>query len=818
MKQAYRLLVLAIGLCFSVGVFSQTVFSLSGKLLAEDFNPLYNASVYLAKFSTGTFTDSVGEFQLSLKPGWNEISFSYIGYRPITVNLYMTHDTAIEVQMKADLQMTAVVVVDKAKMRAADHDESGTITLRKENFLAVPALLGENDPMRAVQMQPGVQSGNEGATGIFVRGGSPDQNLILIDGTPVFNPSHIYGFVSVFNGDAIDKLDVYKDTYPARYGSRLGSVMDVEMDPGNANRIEGSASIGFITSRLHIEGPLDKKRKTTFAVSVRGCYVGLFTGPISEHQYKAAGYSGNISYYFDDINLKVAHQFGNKDRLEFSFFSNNDFYSFTRQTSSTNNSSTDNIIETDKTSQDLNWANYVSSLTWKHTFNDQWLMKTAFSFTDYTTLSKTQSNYDEKYTTYNDEFKDFYGTSLLSYIAQLTLKSDVEYKPTGIQTFRMGAEINGMDFETGQGNVSSVFGWNSFTSTQSPAYNKFVRAFQTTAYVEDNIRPSDQWLINCGFHTNEYTVQDKTFFTFLPRANVTFSPVKNFSIRASAAGVSQNLHLLTTSSTDILDDNWVPAIASAAPETGWNYSGGVIQKLPLNFEWSIDGFYRSMKNLIDYKEGADYSFLNSSWDQQIVTGGKGKAYGLEAYVARNFGRITGSVAYTLAWSDRKYTDLNNGDWFPYKYDRRHDVAAQLNFLVNKHIELGSVWVYGSGNMVTLPLQYYNSWNAVSSANGYVQNGSTTPQQGEELPVYTGKNGYRLPSYQHLDFSFIYKMKVKKLEHVFNVSIYNVYNHFNVFAVYPSSNIDANGNEVIVYKKLSLFPVLPSFCYTVKFGV
>ena len=195
MKQAYRLLFLAIGLCFSVGVFSQTVFSLSGKLLAEDFNPLYNASVYLAKFSTGTFTDSVGEFQLSLKPGWNEISFSYIGYRPITVNLYMTHDTAIEVQMKADLQMTAVVVVDKAKMRAADHDESGTITLRKENFLAVPALLGENDPMRAVQMQPGVQSGNEGATGIFVRGGSPDQNLILIDGTPVFNPSHIYGFV-----------------------------------------------------------------------------------------------------------------------------------------------------------------------------------------------------------------------------------------------------------------------------------------------------------------------------------------------------------------------------------------------------------------------------------------------------------------------------------------------------------------------------------------------------------------------------------------------------------------------------------------------
>ena len=818
MQQVYRGLLVCFLAAFTYAAIGQTSFGLSGKLLAEDFNPLYNASVYVAKFSTGTFTDSVGEFTLSLKPGLNEVSFSYIGYRPIVLNLFMSHDTIIELQMKNDLQMNDVVIVDKAKLRSADHDASGTITLRKENFLSVPALLGENDPMRAVQMQPGVQSGNEGATGIFVRGGSPDQNLILIDGTPVLNPSHIYGFVSVFNGDAIDKLDVYKDSSPARFGGRLGSVMDVEMDPGNANRFEGSVSIGVITSRFHLEGPLDKKHTTTFSLSVRGCYVGLFTGPISEHQYKASGYSGSIGYYFDDVNFKVAHKFSDKDQLEFSYFSNNDFYAFGRQTNSDNNSKSNEIKTSNYTSQAIDWSNYVTSLSWRHKFNERWNIKTSVNFSDYNFTSTTQSNWDEQYISYKDEYRDFNTTQLKSYVAELSIKSDVEFRPDHMQVFRMGAEAMGMQFETGKGQADFLSGYNKFTNSSTPAYSKFARAEQGIAYFEDNIQPNEKWLINCGFHMNDYNVQGKNFFTFLPRANITFSPVKNFSLRASVSGVSQNLHLLTTSSTDILSDNWVPALSSAPPETGWNYSGGVIQKLPLNFEWSVDGFYRSMKNLINYAEGADYSFLNSPWDQQIVTKGIGRAYGLETYVARSFGRVTGSVAYTLAWSDRKFDGLNNGNWFEYKYDRRHDIAVQLNFKVNKHIELGSAWVYGSGTMVTLPVQYYNSWNAISYYNSNVQNGNPAPQTGEELPVYTAKNGYRLPSYQHLDFSFIYKFKVKKLEHVLNVSIYNAYNHFNVFAVYGSYSVDANGNTIIVYKKLSLFPVLPSFSYTLKFGV
>ena len=817
MKQVCRIWVLCVVMHCAAVSFSQNTYRLSGKLLGEDFNPLYNANVYLAKFATGTFTDSLGEFQLTLKPGANEISFSYIGYKAETVNLIITKDTAIEVQMKTDLLLNDVVVVDKAKLRSADHDESGTITLRKENFLALPALLGENDPMRAVQMQPGVQSGNEGATGIFVRGGSPDQNLILIDGTPVFNPSHIYGFVSVFNGDAVDKLDVYKDTYPARYGGRLGSVMDVEMDPGNANKIQGTASIGIITSRVHIEGPIDKSHATTFSFSVRGCDVGLFTSPISKHQYAAAGYSGDVAYYFEDMNAKLVHTFSPKDKLELSYFSNNDFYKYSRQTYSDNQSTTDDIRVTDLSSQNISWANYVASLRWVHRFGGKWTMKNSLSFSDYISGSKTISNYESNYITDGYDYKGFKTTQLKSYVAQLSLKSDAEFRLDSMQTFRMGVEAVGMIFETGKGNINVLSGVNTYTTAITPSYDTYVKSAQGVAYFEDNISPNDKWFINAGIHINDYNVGGKNFFTFLPRGNVTYSPVKNFSIRASVSGVSQNLHLLTTSSTDILGDNWVPALANAAPETGWNYSGGVVQKLPLNFEWSIDGFYRSMKNLIDYREGADYSFLHSPWSQQIVTNGVGKAYGLEVYVARSFGRITGSVAYTLAWSQRKFSDLNNGDWFSYKYDRRHDVAVQLNFLVNKHIELGSAWVYGSGNMATLPQQYYNTWNAVAYYNYQVQTGTTSPQYGEEVTAYTGKNGYRLPSYQHLDLSFIYKMKVKKLEHLFNVSIYNVYNHFNIFAVYPSYSVDANGNNLIVYKKLTLFPILPSFSYTVKFG-
>ncbi len=796
----------------STFLFSQSTIRLSGKILGEDFSPLENATIYIAQFSTGTSTDSLGEFHLNLKSGWNEIAFSYIGYKTETVRLYLSKDTLIELRMKSDLQLSEVIIADKKRLKAADHDEGGLITLRKENFLSLPALLGENDPMRAVQMQPGIQSGNEGSRGIFVRGGSPDQNLMLLDGTPVYNPAHIYGFISVFNGDAIEQIDIYKDHYPSRFGGRLGSVMDIKTDGGNTRNLRGSVSVGLVASRFHLDGPLSKSRKTTFSLSARVCYIGLYTSPISKRQYKASGYDGDIGYYFADANIKLVHRFSDKDRMELSFFTNSDFYSFKKQ-----NNSTDSLNAfTSEFVQQVNWSNYVSSAKWIHTFNDKWEMKHTVAFSSYRITPRQRDHYYHSPSGNWAEYKNYYDASNTSLIHDISYRGDVKFSFNKLQTFRAGAEVKGLLFETGKGEEKTE---NTYRGKSDTSFNGiWTRTIEASLYMEDEIRPDEHWLLNGGFHLRSYVMKGKPYVFFLPRGHVVYSPVKNFSLRSSVSGLSQNLHLLTTSSADVLNDYWVPATQNALPETGWNFSFGMMQKLPLNFEWSIDGFYRIMNNLIDYKEGAAYTSAGDDWEKQVAMSGTGRAYGVEVYAARSYGQVTGSVAYTLAWSQRKFDALNDGKYYPYKFDRRHNIALQVNYLISKHFEVGLAWVYGSGNMFTLPLQSYNSWNAVFYRDIYVQNGYTAPQSGEQISVYTGKNNYRLPPFHHLDLSFTYKKKVKRLEHLFNFSVYNVYNRYNIFSVYTDYRSSPDGTFSLVFKQLSLFPVLPSVSYTIKFGV
>ncbi len=712
------------------------------------------------------------------------------------------------------MQLKEVVVVDKQKLKAADHDPDGVITLRRENFLSLPALLGENDPIRAVEMQPGVQSGNEGTTGIFVNGGSPDENLILLDGAPVFNPAHIYGFISVFNGDAIDRIDIYKDAYPAEFGGRLSSVMDITSSDGSDKSLTGSFAIGLVTSRLHLEGPVDKSHQTIISVSARGSFIGAFLQPISAYSFNKEGIDGHVSYYFEDVNAKLTHQFSKNDKLQWSFFQNSDYYvqlehSPYHVTTYTGYYQIKEVVD---------WSNYVSSLVWTHRFNDKWHWKNEASFSDYIFQPGQDNGSDRTYPNPTRETVNYAGYNGLSYVRMFAFQSEATYAPDGMQTIKLGAGCNYQQFLTGGGNATTTTGTNTFVNKSTPLYSESINPVESTAFVQDEIRPSALWLINGGFHFQDYLVQGHNYFSFLPRINVVLTPVRNFSIRAAVSGIAQYLHLLIPSNTDVLNQYWVPATSTAPPETGWNYTLGIAQKLPLNFEWSIDGFYRTMKNLIDYKDGADYSFRTSDWENQIATGGLGKAYGLETYVARSFGRVTGSVAYTLAWSDRKFSTLNNGNWYPYTFDRRHDVAAQLNFLVNKHIELGAAWVYGSGIMVTLPMQNYNTWGGVTAAQQNVLNGYTGPQTQEEVTASTPRNSYRLPSYQHLDLSFTYKWKKKKLEQLFNCSIYNVYNHFNVFEIFSLPETGPNGATTQKYQELGLFPILPSFSYSIKFGV
>ena len=805
-------------LCFAMWgytVHAQDSSMLRIKVLSGNFSPLEGAAIYVQPYASGDISDSAGGFQMRLPRGACDVSVSYTGYRTEKRTIILTKDTLIEVALKADLQMKEVTVVDKKQLKAADHNPDGVISLRRENFLSLPALLGENDPIRAVMMQPGVQSGNEGSGGIYIQGGGPDQTLIVLDGATVFNPAHIYGIISVFNSDAIDRIDIYKDAYPARFGGRLGSVLDITSSDGNDNGLTGTFSIGVVTSRLHLEGPTDKSKRTTFSVSMRGSFIGLLTEPISQRAFSSDGVSGGVYYYFEDANAHLTHRFSDRDQLTWSFFQNSDYYQY----SVNNGASHPTYSYNDNYVQKVNWSNYVSSARWSHGFNAKWKMATTLAFSDYIFNPLQHTDVDRHYLSPQVyDSKNYSQYDEISYVRQYSVMSEATFSPGGIQTIRFGVQTHVQQFQTGGGNSSTLSGNGPYTTTVTPLQRELKAPAEEVVYIQDEIRPLPNLMINVGVHAQNITVKDKDFGSLLPRLNMTYTPFGHFTLRASVSGLMQNLHLLTPSNTSVLNDNWVPASSTAPPETGWNYSAGMIQKLPLNFEWSVDGFYRSMKGLIDYKDGADYSFQKSDWEQQIVTGGVGRAYGIETYVARSFGRITGSIAYTLAWSERRFAGLNEGAWYPYTYDRRHDLALQVNFLANKHIELGAAWVYGSGNMTTVQIQNYNSFAGVSgyaqnAANGYVQSTYTG-----EITAYTSRNAYRMPSYEHLDISFTYKKRVKKLEHRFNVSIYNVYNHFNVFGIIVLTSSGTNGATNYTFKELSLFPILPSLSYTLKFGL
>ncbi len=808
-----RLLFILSNLLLVFSLHAQPNVSLKGIVLNELQNPLQNATVYVVQLSSGTYTDSLGQFELITPSGQYEVSISYIGYETQKIGLFLSRDTSIQVTLKTGL-MQEVAISSARNAKTASQDESGMIVLKRESFFLLPSFLGENDPIKAVQMQPGIQSGNEGSRGVFVRGGSPDQNLMQVDGVPVYNPSHIYGFLSVFNGDAIERIDVYKDKYPARFGGRLGSVMDISIDEGNNENLVGIFSLGLVTTRLHLNGPLTRKKQTTFSFSGRVCYVGLYVSPISRSQFESSGQQGDISYYFGDVNVKIAHRFNERNKVEVNFFTNRDFYSFDKNQITTGV----NYEERGVYRNDVDWSNEAASIAWINNWEQQWKLFNRIGFSRYNLNGSFTDIYGSFSTMTGDT--NYYNnifTETQTYIYNIGWNGEAAYT-NARHKVRMGAGANALIYETGRGTTSVI---NKKGNDYVADSNEIAKAGEWFIYAEDEFQAHKKLSIGFGMHVRIYYPGKEVFYTTLPRINALYNPVAKFFLRASASGLSQNLHLLTASNAasnaDILNDYWVPATANAPPETGWNFSAGMIQKLPYHFEWSIDGFYRIMGNLIEYKNEADYNLIDVPWEEKVVTGGKGEAYGAEFYIARTAGKVTGSVAYTLSWSNRKFDKLNRGEYFPYKYDRRHNLAAQINWQIRKKFEVGAAWVYGSGNAYTLATQSYDSWNAVTYHETNVSYGYYTGSY-ERIDVYTGRNNARLPAFHHLDLSFTYKKQAKRAHHALNLSVYNVYNRFNVFSMYADRRTDENGNIRTVYRQLSLFPILPSLTYTIKFSL
>ncbi len=786
--RVWLLTVLSLG--FFSFAYAQQQITLSGYVQdAASGEKLIGASVYDLRTQKGTRTNVYGFFSLTLPKDSVLLRVSYIGYVSAEYRLAPEADTRLEVMLRSDAELEELVITDRGE-RIEESSQMSSVALNMEMVNALPVLLGERDVMKAIQLLPGVQSGNEGSSGLYVRGGGPDQNLLLLDGVPVYNASHLFGFFSVFNSDALQSVELIKGGFPARYGGRLSSVVDIRMKEGNQKEFHGEGAIGLVASRFTFEGPL-KKDKTSFIVSARRTYIDLLARPFIKMASEGQGTGG---YYFYDVNAKINHKFSERSRLYFSnYFGDDKFYFRNRNRGSSGMGE----IYNDYTTSGLRWGNIISALRWNYEINNRLFSNTTITYSRY--------RFNVGYA-FESERSDASGTrtekasfDYFSGIQDWAAKVDFDYIPNPRHYIRFGLGDIYHTFTPGVNQFKSQDSYSAPVDTSYGSFKTFAHEFY--GYIEDDFNLSDNWKMNGGLHLSGFVLRSKTYFSAQPRFSTRYLVGKNSSLKASYARMAQYIHLLTNTSIGLPTDLWVPATGKVRPQFSDQVALGYAQTLKEKFQFSVETYYKHMRNVIEYVDGA--SFLDNAADwQDKVESGQGWAYGVEFLLEKKTGKTTGWIGYTLAWNNRRFENINFGKTFPYRYDRRHDIGVAIYHKFNERVDIGVVWVYGTGNAVTLGHERYMP--AMESLGNW---GFPT-----EVVHIDSRNNYRMPSYHRLDIGVNLHKKLRRHERTWSFGVYNLYSRQNPFFLYFGTN--TRGNTVL--KQVSLFPLIPSFSYAFKF--
>jgi len=757
---------------------------------------LIGATVFDEISKSGIVANVYGYYSLTLPAGPVKISYSFVGYQPFILDFNLGRDTLIKVELSPSLQLKEVVI-SAQKESQVEQSQMSVIDIPIHTIKSLPMFMGERDLLKAIQLFPGVQSGGEGTTGLYVRGGGPDQNLILLDGVPVYNADHLFGFFSVFNPDAIQHVSLVKGGFPARYGGRLSSVLDIRMKEGNNKEYHGEFSVGLISSKLMVEGPI-KKNKSSFIISARRTYIDLLVKPF----VKAFDDKSSGGYYFYDFNTKLNYILSDKDRIFLSMYTGQDrayvkykdsyYYNDTKYEHSSKGG--------------LDWGNITTAFRWNHIYNKKWFSNVTATFSRFRFevgeqfLSKETTGGVTKTTDFM--FKYFSG------IHDLALKADFEYHPSPKHRILLGASDIYHTFSPG----STIFKFNdsgdsnNFETTYG---NKKVYAHEISLYAEDEFTVNPRFKFNAGVHASFFPVHGTFHHSIQPRLNARYIIKENWSAKIAASKMTQYILLLTNSGIGLPTDLWLPATKNIKPQESWQYAAGVFHDLKNGIEVSLEGYYKQMYNLIEYKEGADFFSAAQNWEDKIETG-KGNAYGAEVLIRKSKGKTTGWIGYTLSWANREFENLNFGKPFPFRYDRRHDIGIAITHEISENIDIGIVWVYGTGNAVSLPIEKYPAISATGRYDYYMDSYSS-------VQYYDGRNGFRAPSYHRLDLGVNLHKKLKRGERTWSFNIYNAYNRKNPFMIFFSNEYDNwSGTPTTRLKQISLFPLIPSFSYSFKF--
>ena len=780
-----RYFIATLFLLFSLLLSAQKI-TISGYVRdAESGENLIGATIYEVKKQQGATTNVYGFYSLTLNPDTLSLTYSYVGYQPQSIRLALRKDTVIILKLQIATVLNEVIVsADKAD-KIQESTRMSTFTIPVYQIKRLPALMGETDVIKVLQLLPGVQGGSEGSSGLYVRGGGPDQNLILLDGVPVYNASHLYGFFSTFNADAINHVELVKGGFPARYGGRLSSVVDISMKEGNQTKLHGQGSIGIIASKFVIEGPIVKDR-TTFIVSARRSYLNLLKASIISKQ------ASDIAddYYFYDLNAKINHRINNRNRVYLSAYAGSDKASSGSKEAFTNT----DIDYTSKSSAQLKWGNIITAARWNHVFNKKLFSNLSATFSQYQLKTLNEISNTTTYRSSGVVENKFYSYNYQSGIRDFAGRIDFDFIPSPAHYIRFGTHLIIHDFTPG---VLALKSSEELTGQNISANHLF--ANELSAYAEDDWAITSKLKVNAGLHVSAFFVDEKHYSSLQPRIAARFLLSQDWSLKASYAAMQQYIHLLTNAGIGLPTDLWVPATAKIGPQSSRQGALGFARTFKDEYEISLEGYYKDMSNVIEYKDGASYLSVDKDWQTKVEIG-RGNSYGTELFIQKKIGKVNGWVGYTLSWTNRQFDNLNGGRWFPYRYDRRHDAKIAVSYLLNDKIDLGLTWVYGTGNAVTLPLDQYDG--AVSSNNSGIPN----------VLYYANRNNFRMRDYHRLDLNANYIIQRKQIEHRFTLSIYNVYSRQNPFYLKFEQDIKLGS----ILRQVSLFPILPSFTYSIKF--
>ena len=744
---------------------------------------LIGANVYDQKTLKGTTTNNYGFFSLTLPEDSVKLTISFVGYAIHQLNIELKTNLEFNIDLKSGELLNEVVVTAEAQIE--ETTEMSLIRVPIKQIASLPALMGETDVMKVLQLLPGVQSGVEGSSGVYVRGGGPDQNLILLDGVPVYNASHLFGAFSVFNTEAINNIELIKGGFPARYGGRLSSVIDITMKEGNKKKMKASGSLGLISSQITVDGPI-KDENTTFLFSARRTYLDLITRPIVKFH---SGGDSQAGYYFYDLNFKISHRFSNKDRIFLSAYNGLDKAFAIDKFKYVD----DNITYKYRDKFGLDWGNITSSLRWNHVFTPKLFLNSTLTYSKYQfeVFGETMTEEISFGSSTIEEFNYKYYSGIQDFSA----KAEFEWLPSSKQQIRFGGQAIRHAFNPGVIASSSTF----LNDTTFGADR--TSAIEAALYMEDDIILSESLKVNLGVHSSAFFVKNRQYFSVQPRLAMRYLIGRDMSFKASYSEMTQFIHLLTNSGIGLPTDLWVPATDKVLPQNSKQAAIGLARTVKKDYEVSLEGYYKTMNNLIEYKEGASFLSIDQNWESK-VTSGAGTSYGVELFVQKKVGLLSGWVGYTYSNSTRQFDDLNFGREFPYKYDRRHDFSVVGIYKFNEKIELSGTWVYGTGNAVSLPVSLYKGYSEHENRFNF-----------NSIKYYEGRNGFRMKPYHRLDIGISFKKEKKWGEREWVFGIYNVYNRKNPFFIDIGYDYNTHSDKFIQY---SLFPIIPSFSYKFKF--